>query len=29
VPGVASSVRHIASAMLIFLDREKMVSRRM
>jgi hypothetical protein len=29
VPGVASSVRHIASAMLIFLDREKMMSRRM
>ena len=29
VPDIAASVRYIASAMLIFLDREKMMSRRM
>jgi hypothetical protein len=29
VPDVAASVRYIASAMLIFLDREKVMSRKM
>jgi hypothetical protein len=29
VPDVAANVQHIASAMLIFLDREKMMSSRM
>jgi hypothetical protein len=29
VPDVAANVRHIASAMLIFLDREVLLSRRM